>query len=66
MKYSSTPYSLTKKEDEDYRIRLADFLKVTNTKSAIVLTMISPYGIQKNAYANLIGKTIELADLIKV
>lgn len=66
MKYSSTQYSITKKEDEDYRIRLADFLKVTNTKSAIVLTMISPYGIQKNAYANLIGKTIELADLIKV
>lgn len=66
MKYSMVPYSVSLKEEEDYRSRISDFLKVTKTKSAIAFTLISPYGMQKNKYADLISKVVDLSDLIKI
>lgn len=64
MKYSLKPYSLSKDEVNDYQTRISDFLKVTKTKSSIIFTLISPYGLIKNINSGIVAKVITLEDLI--
>lgn len=64
MKYSQVPYAVTQKEEEDFRRRTSDFLRVTKTKSSVFTTLISPYGIQTNRYSNAISNVIDLSDLM--
>ena len=54
IKYSATPYSIDKSEEMKLRIRQSDFAEETGTKYAIFPTMITTYGIRKNAYSGYI------------
>ena len=66
MKYSLSPYSLSNKDEEDYRLRIADFNKVSKNKKPIVFTMISPFGINRNSNSGIVSKVITLDDLMAI
>lgn len=66
MKYSLTSYSITNKEEENYRKRVSDFIKVTNNKKPIIYTMITPFGIAKNLHSGMTSRTITLEDLMSI
>ena len=63
IKYSTTPYSIDKSEEMKLRIRQSDFAEETGTKYAIFPTMITTYGIRKNAYSGYIQAEVALDDL---
>ena len=63
IKYSTTPYSIDKSEEMKLRIRQSDFAEETGTKYAIFPTMITNYGIRKNAYSGYIQAEVTLDDL---
>jgi len=63
IKYSATPYSIDKSEEMRLRIRQSDFVEETGTKYAIFPTMITTYGIRKNAYSGYIQAEVTLDDL---
>lgn len=63
IKYSATPYSIDKSEEMKLRIRQSDFAEETGTKYAIFPTMITTYGIRKNAYSGYIQAEVTLDDL---
>ena len=60
IKYSTTPYSIDKSEEMKLRIRQSDFAEETGTKYAIFTTMITTYGIRKNAYSGYIQAEVPL------
>lgn len=66
MKYSLSPYSLSNKDEENYRLRIADFNKVSKNKKPIVFTMVSPFGINRNSNSGIISKVITLDDLMAI
>lgn len=66
MKYSLSPYSVTHSEEKDYRQRISDFNKVTKNTKPIIFTMITPFGVNRNANAGIIAKTITLEDLMAI
>ena len=63
IKYSATPYSIDKSEEMKLRIRQSDFAEETGTQYAIFPTMITTYGIRKNAYSGYIQAEVTLDDL---
>jgi len=63
MKFSGQQYSLSKSTDENLRHKLNDFINVTQTKSAIHLTLITPYGLANNSYSGNIQSVITEDDL---
>ncbi|MDO4197835.1 MAG: ATP-binding protein [Erysipelotrichaceae bacterium] len=65
MKFSSGPYVITKDTDMDLRRKKNDFKTATKTKSAVHTTMITPYGLMKNAYAGDIQSEVTVEDLFK-
>ena len=66
MKYSLAPYSLTNKDEENYRLRIADFNKVTNSKKPIMFTLISPFGVNRNSHSGIITNVINLENLMAI
>lgn len=63
VKYSTSPYAITKEEDMKLRIRMSDFVAETGTKYAIFPTLITTFGVRQNAYASLVQSEIVLDDL---
>lgn len=52
MKYSEKPFLITKKMHDDWITRAPDFAMVTKTKFAVIPTMVTPYGLERNKYAS--------------
>jgi uncharacterized protein len=52
IKFSDKEFIITKKYDVEMRQKLSVFLTETNTRKAIFPTMITSFGLQKNAYTN--------------
>ena len=65
MKYADGPYTLTKAAYLDLRKKMNDFIRVTKTRDAIHLTMVTPYGLFWNQYAGEIHSQITFEDLMK-
>lgn len=63
MKYSRSPYLITKGTYGDLRKKANDFIRVTKTRSAIHLTLVTPYGLAWNEYAGEIQSQITAEDL---
>lgn len=58
-------YLLTQSEVQKIHNRASVFLQTTKTRKAIHITMITPYGLQLNQYANEIQSQIVLDDLFE-
>ncbi|MBO4359824.1 MAG: ATP-binding protein [Eubacteriaceae bacterium] len=63
MRYSATPYAITKESNEDLMRKRNDFITATGTRSAVHLTMATPLGIIHNSYAGNIQSEIVADDL---
>lgn len=66
MKYSASLYSLTAKEENDYRQRISDFNKVTGNTKSVLFTLITPLGVNRNAHAGLVSSVITLNDSLAI
>lgn len=66
VKYSTSPYTITKEEDMKLRIRMSDFVSETGTKYAIFPTLITTYGVRQNAYVGLVQSEVVLDDLFEI
>lgn len=65
-KYSSGPYTITKKYFEEMSERKEIFRVSSKTKYAILLTMITAGGLVDNEYSSMIPNHISLDDLFKI
>ena len=65
MKYSSDAYSVTKKDESDWKCRISDFIKATEIHDSVQLTLVTPYGIKRNTHSWVVQKTICLDDLLE-
>ena len=65
MRYSSAPYTITQDEDMRIRNRKAVFLRETETSKAVMVTMITTYGLAPGGYSNDIPCQVTMGDLFK-
>jgi len=63
MKYASSEYTIDKAYDQNLRNKRAAFLAETRTRKAAQTTMITTYGLRKNAYQANIPFEVRLDDL---
>lgn len=65
MKYTNGPYTVSKAVLESLKRKANDFVLATGTRKAIHLTMVTPYGLVRNAYAGEIQSQITAEDLFQ-
>lgn len=65
MKYSSAPYTITQDEDMRIRNRKAVFMRETGTTKAVMVTMVTTYGLTPGGYSNDIPCQVTMSDLFK-
>ncbi len=65
MKYTTTEYSITEKNEQDINKKIHDLITVTGTKYAVYPTLVSPIGIVENSHSEIIQSVITLDDLFK-
>ena len=51
MKFARSEYEITKADDEDFENKLEAFLRQTNTRKSLMLTLITSFGIKPNKYS---------------
>ncbi len=65
MKYATSEYEITGKYEREMQERKELFRSVTSTRKALHLTMVTTYGIKKNAYSDSIQSEVRLDDLFR-
>ena len=65
MKYSSAPYTITQEEDIRIRNRKATFIRESKINKAVMVTMITTYGLTSGGYSNDIPCQVTMYDLFK-
>ncbi|MBQ7181428.1 MAG: AAA family ATPase [Bacteroidaceae bacterium] len=65
MKFSRSDYEITKSEAEDLDNKLDMFLRQTNTRKSLMLTMITSFGIKPGIYSGRVQVQVTLEDLFK-
>lgn len=63
IKFASEPYSISKSYDMELRHKMATFREETKTKKTLHLTMITPFGLHRNAYAGIAQSEAKMDDL---
>ena len=63
MKFSEQEYTITEDEEMKLRRRRGSFIEVTQTKKAVHITLITPYGIKQNSHSWIAQNEITLNDL---
>ena len=63
MKWSSGEFTITKKDDTELRNKVEVFQYQTGTKSAIMLTMVTAFGVKHNVYYDTIQSEITIDQL---
>ncbi len=64
-KFSQDEYLITKSTDEAMRRKCSDYQRATGSKNTIHLTMIAPYGVIQNTYANNLDSVVVGEDLFR-
>lgn len=65
MKFYDKEYLMTEKEEESVRRRRNAFMDVTKTRKAVHCTLVTTYGLRRNAYANVFQQVLTLDDLFR-
>ena len=63
IKFSKDEFIIDKDYDLVLRNKVSSFIKATNSKASIQLTLITTYGLKKNMYSNYITNEVTLEDL---
>jgi hypothetical protein len=64
-KYAGGPYAITKSLDQALRRRPAAFIAETGTRKAVHLTMVTPFGLTRNQYADAIQSQVTFEPIIE-
>ena len=64
MKYSADEYALTERDERDIRRKVSDFQLLSGTRSAVHVTLVTPYGLRDNVHAGVVQKIVTAGDLI--
>jgi hypothetical protein len=65
MKYSSAEYSFSQDEKEKLVRRIERFKDVTRTRKGILPTLVTTFGLKRNANGAMIANVVALDDLFK-
>jgi hypothetical protein len=65
MKYAKHPYTIGKAEASDLERKKSAFLLETGARSAIHITMVTTWGLEKKGYSSIAQSEIVLEDLFK-
>ena len=65
MKYTSSEYTIDKAYDMNLRNKRSAFIAETGTRKAAQTTMITTYGLKKNAYQSSVPYEVILDDLFE-
>lgn len=66
VKFSINPYSISKAYADQLRNKIGIFRQETKTKKALFLTMITTFGLERNAYSNsIVQNQITMDDLFR-
>jgi len=60
MKFSINAYSIDKKYAENLRNKLGNFRQATQTRKALFLTFVTPYGLAQNKYSGMIQNDLKM------
>lgn len=63
IKYTQSPYTITKEEELHIRTRMADFVEETGVRHGILPTLITTFGIRPNAHSAIAQVQLTMDDL---
>lgn len=63
MKFATDLYALSKAGEEAIRHKVHDFQVLTSTRSAMHVTLVTPYGLRQNAHAGTFQSVVTADDL---
>lgn len=63
MKFAGQEYAINEEEEMKIRRRRGNFIEATQTKKAVHITLVTPYGIKQNSHSSIIQNEIKLNDL---
>ena len=63
IKYSQSPYTITKEEELHIRTHMADFVEETGVRHSILPTLINTFGIRPNAHSAIAQVQLTMDDL---
>lgn len=63
MKFYNAPFSIDKGYSQQLQDKIFAFQQQTKTRKSIQLTLITTYGVARNAYSNIVTNEVTLADL---
>ncbi|MDE6300833.1 MAG: ATP-binding protein, partial [Muribaculaceae bacterium] len=63
MKFSAQEYAITEDEEMKLRRRRGNFIEATQTKKAVHITLVTPYGLKKNSHSAIAQNEITLNNL---
>ena len=65
IKFSQDEYLISKASEEAMRRKRSDYQRASGSKNTIHLTMIAPYGVIQNSYANNLDSVVTGEDLFR-
>ena len=65
MKYTSEDYSFSANEKEKFLRRIEQFRSATNTRKGILPTLVTTFGLTRNANGAMIANVVTLDDLFR-
>ncbi len=63
IKYAKEEFEISREYEAKLENKRNTFIKETETKKTVVLTLITPYGVKPNMYSNIVQREILLDDL---
>ena len=63
MKFCDTEYTISKKDEENLKTKIASFRKTTSTRKGILMTLVTPVGITLNSHAGIINSVVTIDNL---
>ena len=60
MKFSAQEYAITEDEEMKLRRRRGNLIEATQTKKAIHITLVTPYGLKQNKHSAIAQNEIQL------
>ena len=66
MKFSRSEYEITKSDAAELDNKLEAFIRQTNTRKSLMLTLITTYGVKKGKYSGDVQAQLTLDDLFKL
>ena len=63
MKFSAQEYAITEDEAMKLRRRRGNFIEATQTKKAVHITLVTPYGLKTNSHSAIAQNEVVLNDM---